>query len=153
MPTLNTHALTAEAQTTIRRSASMASRGVATAYDHVGDEYVCYADGGGSTGHRQQRIIVSRMPMPIVWETVRSTIEELHSARVSTLHVIDAGCGPSTWISRVAAYAHRLGLRLEAIGIDISEGQLEIARERVETFDAHRSARPTQHQVPGARPQ
>ena len=72
----------------------------------------------------------------IVWETVRKTIEQLRATGVSTLRVLDAGCGPGTWIRRIAAYAHRQGLGVEAIGVDISEGQLEIARKQAESFKA-----------------
>jgi SAM-dependent methyltransferase len=140
MPTLNTHALTAKAQTTIRRSGSIASRGVATAYDHVGDEYVCYADGERRDEPSAAEANRFAHADAIVWETVRSAIEQLHSAGVGTLRVLDAGCGPGTWIRRIAAHAHRLGLGLEAIGVDISEGQLEIARKQVETLEARHSA-------------
>lgn len=73
----------------------------------------------------------------IVWQTIRKSIEELCAAGVSTLRVLDAGCGPGTWISRIAAHAHRLGLIVEAVGFDISGGQLEIARKQTESIAAH----------------
>ena len=74
----------------------------------------------------------------------RSARRSISCARtgVSTVRVLDAGCGPGTWIRRIAAYAHRQGIDVEAIGVDISEGQLEIARSRAESFKArHPNAR------------
>jgi SAM-dependent methyltransferase len=108
---------------------------VASAYDHVGDEYACYADGEGledpSTG--TDRFAHADA---IVWETMRRTMDELRASGVLTLRVLDAGCGPGTWIKRIAVYAHRLGLGIEATGFDISKGQLEIARKQVESVNA-----------------
>jgi len=57
---------------------------------------------------------------------------------VSTLRILDAGCGPGTWIRRISAYATRKNLGVEAIGFDISEGQLDIARQRAKNFIACR---------------
>src|SRR5215813_5699510 len=54
-------------------------------------------------------------------------MDELRRAGVSSLRVLDAGCGPGTWMRRIAAYANRLGLGIDAVGFDISERQLEIA--------------------------
>src|SRR5262249_35307912 len=46
----------------------------------------------------------------ILWDAIRSAIDELRRAGVSSLRVLDAGCGPGTWVRRIAAYANRLGL-------------------------------------------
>src|SRR5262249_55921332 len=64
----------------------------------------------------------------IVWDAIRKTIDELRERRITRLRLLDAGCGPGTWVGRVAAYARRLNLAIDAIGFDIAEGQLEIAR-------------------------
>jgi SAM-dependent methyltransferase len=108
---------------------------LASAYDHVGDEYGCYADGKGLD---DPSVEASRFAHAdtIVWQTLRETIDELRAAGVSTLRVLDAGCGPGTWIMRTAAYADRLGLGVEAIGFDIAQRQLEIARTKAESFGA-----------------
>ena len=79
----------------------------------------CYADGEGLD---DPSVEASRFAHAdtIVWQTLRETIDELRAAGVSTLRVLDAGCGPGTWIMRTAAYADRLGLGVEAIGFDIA---------------------------------
>jgi ubiquinone/menaquinone biosynthesis C-methylase UbiE len=135
MPTLSTHAF-APSPRTIRRRTPIAKGGVASAYDHVGDEYGSYADGEGLDDPSAGETNRFAHADAIVWKTVRSTIEHLQSAGVHTLRVLDAGCGPGTWVKRTAAYAHRLGLEFEAVGIDISKGQLEIARKQIEKPEA-----------------
>jgi SAM-dependent methyltransferase len=70
----------------------------------------------------------------IVWQTICTTIDELRNAGISCLRVLDAGCGPGTWLRRIAARAHRQGLGVEAVGFDISTGQLDIARKRAESL-------------------
>jgi SAM-dependent methyltransferase len=74
-----------------------------------------------------------------------SAIDDLHAFGASTLRVLDAGCGPSTWLNRVAAYVRRLGFDIEAVGVDISAGQPEIARTRAESSNPRDSA---QHSDP-----
>ena len=126
-------------------------RAIASAYDHVGDEYGCYADGEGLEDPSEGPSRFAHADA-IVWETIRKTIDQLRAAGVSTLRVLDAGCGPGTWIRRIAAYAHRLGLGVEAIGVDISEGQLEIARKQAESFKARLSEWQVETRVLDPRP-
>jgi ubiquinone/menaquinone biosynthesis C-methylase UbiE len=61
-------------------------------------------------------------------------MDALRSEGISTLRILDAGCGPGTWLRRIAVRAHRQGLRVEAVGFDISIGQLDIARRRTESL-------------------
>jgi SAM-dependent methyltransferase len=133
-PTPNHHAF-ARSSRRSRQPRPATPRAIASAYDYVGNEYCCYADGEGlddpSAG--QNRFAHADT---IVWETIRKTIEGLRTTGVSTLSVLDAGCGPGTWIRRIAAYANRLGLGVEAVGFDISRGQLDIARKQTQDHKA-----------------
>jgi SAM-dependent methyltransferase len=105
----------------------------ARAYDQVGEVYGAYADGGATDeGSSTSRFAHADN---IVWDAIRETIDELRETGVTKLRILDAGCGPGTWVGRVAAYARRVRLSVDAIGFDIAEGQLEIARRRI-----HRAA-------------
>jgi SAM-dependent methyltransferase len=113
----------------------MATRSPASAYDHVGDGYGCYADGEALDDPCSGTNRFAH-PDAIVWETVRKTVDGLRASGLSTLRVLDAGCGPGTWLMRIAAHANRLGLGVEAIGFDIAHAQLEIARNKAASLKA-----------------
>lgn len=133
------------------RSDQTSARTIADAYDHAGVDYVSYADGDGlddpSIGHDRFAHADG-----IVWKAIRDAIDQINQAGGHTLRVLDAGCGPGTWIRRIAAYANSLSLAFEAVGFDISKGQLDIARRSVAgcgvrgrwkiTFIEHDLARP-----------
>jgi SAM-dependent methyltransferase len=106
---------------------------VAHAYDHVGDAYTRYADGEGADDPASAAVR-SVHADTIVWQTLRTAIGELREQGVSRLRVLDAGCGPGTWLTRIAADAHRQGLDVDGVGFDISAGQLAIARERASSM-------------------
>lgn len=125
----------ARSQLIFNRAALGASAGIAHAYDHVGDAYPRYADGEGPDD--APTAVRSAHADTIVWQTICSTIGALQKEGVSTLHILDAGCGPGTWLRRIAIHAHRQGLGVNAVGFDISKGQLEIARKRAKTLSAH----------------
>jgi SAM-dependent methyltransferase len=110
------------------------SAGIAAAYDHAGDAYGRYADGDGA----EEPAAANRFAHAdaIVWRAICAAIDELVAAGVSRLRVLDAGCGPGTWIVRIAARAHRLGLSVEAVGFDIATGQLAVAQKKAERLRA-----------------
>ena len=135
------HHTFAQTQRRLRRVSPSASDGVARAYDHVGPGYGRYADGEGSE-EPAMAAIRSAHADTIVWETICTSMDQLCQDGVSNLRILDAGCGPGTWLRRIAARAHRQGLHVEAVGFDISSGQLDIARERAQSMlrriaDAH----------------
>jgi SAM-dependent methyltransferase len=129
MPMPNIHALTSNPRT-IRRTTSMTSRAVASAYNHVGGGYGSYADGAAIDDQSPTQTSRFAHGDAIIWETVCRTINELRLRGVPMLRLLDAGCGPGTWVRRIARYAHRQGLGIDAVGVDISGRQLEIAREQ-----------------------
>jgi SAM-dependent methyltransferase len=128
-------AIHANLQTFRDRIRPAVSTSIAGAYDHVGDDYGRYADGDGSEDPTAGTGRFAHADA-IVWNTICSTIDELQAAGVTTLRILDAGCGPGTWTARTAARARRLGLGVTAIGFDISEGQLRIARKKAECLVA-----------------
>ena len=132
MSSLNSYAHARYRRPGIRRIEQAAPRRTAHAYDHVGEEYGCYADGKAGTN----RFAHGDM---ILWDAIRGAIDELRCAGVSSLRVLDAGCGPGTWVRRIAAYANRLGLGIHAVGFDISVRQLEIARNHPENLAEYAS--------------
>jgi len=105
------------------------SNDVAGAYDYVGDDYGRYADGDGLDNPSASTINRFAHADSIVWATICKAINELRDDGVTTLRVLDAGCGPGTWLARVVCQAHCLGLCIEAVGFDVAPGQLEIARK------------------------
>jgi hypothetical protein len=125
----------ARSPTLRRATAAGSSACVAGAYDHVGDDYGRYADGDGAedAGEAANRFAHADT---IVWQAISAAIDRLNTAGVSQLRVLDAGCGPGTWALRIAARAHELGLGVQAIGFDISSGQLTVARNKAERFRA-----------------
>src|SRR5262249_9622093 len=75
----------------------------------------------------------------VVWQALCTAIDELRRSGVSTVRILDAGCGPGTWIRRTASLVHRQGLGVDALGFDLSTRQLEIAQKRA---DSPRAANP-----------
>jgi SAM-dependent methyltransferase len=126
----NNHAH-ARAEPVPRRASRGASDDIARAYDHVGDAYGCYADGEAAD---DPEIATSRSAYAdsIVWQAICKSIGEVRGQGASRLRILDAGCGPGTWLNRVVARAHRQQLDVEAVGFDISSGQLGIARKRTD---------------------
>jgi SAM-dependent methyltransferase len=127
-------------QPALGRRSLRAPNTIADAYDHVGHAYTRYAD-GEEADDPASAAVRSAHADTIVWQTLRTAIGELRDQGVSCLRVLDAGCGPGTWLTRIAADAHRQALDVEGVGFDISGGQLAIARERASSLLANSTGR------------
>lgn len=103
------------------------ARSNAAAYDHTGERYTLYAD-GSSDQHGSRRRQYAHADT-IVWNAIRREVDALVQSGVQTIRLLDAGCGPGVWLKRVADYADTLGCELEAVGFDVSPGQLQLASE------------------------
>ena len=105
----------------------------ASAYNHVGGEYSRYADGDWVDN---RSVPANRFAHAdaIVWEAVCRSLDELHKAGITNVRVLDAGCGPGIWTTRIAEYAHHVGLSLVLVGVDISKSQLDMARKHAAAF-------------------
>jgi SAM-dependent methyltransferase len=119
---------------TKRRSADLplldnAAANAADAYNQAGDDYLAYADGTAeelyafdgrySYGDRQ------------IWTLLERKLIEIRSRGADSVTILDAGCGPGTWLRRLVARAHALGFTtIEARGFDIAQAQIQRARLR-----------------------
>ena len=100
----------------------------ATAYDAVGTGYRAYADGDV----RRLFDFSSRYSFADreIWQRIDAILVELRAAGRLALTIVDAGCGPGTWLLRVVLRARALGFReVVAHGFDISPAMIDLARE------------------------
>jgi SAM-dependent methyltransferase len=104
-----------------------ASAIVAAAYNQSGGDYVAYADGDpthlfaftGPHAYADRRI----------WAILEAKLRELRATGASSIGILDAGCGPGTWLRRLVVRAHELGFTsITARGFDIARAQVQRAR-------------------------
>ncbi|WP_419728624.1 class I SAM-dependent methyltransferase [Lichenicola sp.] len=113
-----------------RHSADVGGRlsaGAATAYDAAGADYLSYADGDptrpfefeGCLGFADREI----------WRRIDARLAQLAAAGQRHIRILDAGCGPGTWLGRIVLGAHTHGFTtIEAHGLDISPAMVALAR-------------------------
>jgi SAM-dependent methyltransferase len=104
-----------------------ASAIIAAAYNQSGADYVAYADGdptnlfafSGLHAYADRRI----------WAILEAKLGELRATGVSSIGILDAGCGPGTWLRRLVVRAHELGFTtIKARGFDVAWAQVQRAR-------------------------
>ena len=68
----------------------------ASVYNYVGNDYSSYADGDGDELNPELAAAAHRFAHAdtIVWQAVRSALDELRKFGASEVRVLDAGCGP-----------------------------------------------------------
>ena len=100
---------------------------VAAVYNEAGDDYVAYADGDpqrlfsfeGLHAYSDQR----------VWSLLESKLRDIRNGGGSSVRILDAGCGPGTWLRRCVVRARQLGFaEIAARGFDIADAQIRTAR-------------------------
>jgi SAM-dependent methyltransferase len=100
---------------------------VADIYNQAGDDYASYADGDpsqpfafdGMHGYADR----------CVWAVLDKKLTDLRATGASSVRLLDAGCGPGTWLSRLVIRAHALGFSsITARGFDIAQAQIQRAR-------------------------
>ena len=103
----------------------------AAAYDRAGQDYVAYADGAidrpftfaGALGHADREM----------WRRIDLKLTRLAAGGSRSLKVFDAGCGPGTWLHRIALRARELGFAaLELRGMDISPKMVALAQNTLD---------------------
>src|SRR5579862_2381653 len=117
------------AQAKIRRPAAAQSddTDTATAYNQAGDDYLAYADGDPQNlyafdaqygyGDRQ------------VWDSIEQILFKRRASGARSIRILDAGCGPGTWLRRIVTRAQALGFaRIDARGFDVAQAQVQRAR-------------------------
>jgi SAM-dependent methyltransferase len=103
-------------------------RDVATVYSRAGRAYVAYADGDphqlfsfeGLHAYADRRL----------WSLLEQKLIDLRATGACSVRMLDAGCGPGTWLRRLVTRAQALGFRdIVARGFDIAEAQIQSARD------------------------
>lgn len=106
---------------------SEATNDVADIYNQAGDDYITYADGDPSQpfAFDGMHAYADRC----VWEVLERKLTELRASGASTVRLLDAGCGPGTWLRRLITHAHALGFSsITARGFDIAQAQIKRAQ-------------------------
>jgi SAM-dependent methyltransferase len=99
----------------------------ASAYNRAADAYVRYADGDprhlfSFEGHHAY---ADRL----VWSVLETKLRDLRATGATSVTILDAGCGPGTWLRRLVTRAHLLGFSCTtARGFDVAEVQVLTAR-------------------------
>ena len=99
----------------------------AAIYDHAGDDYVAYADGDPNRlfAFDGAHAYADRY----VWSVLETKLAALRASGANSIRLLDAGCGPGTWLRRLVAKAHSMGFgSISARGFDIAQAQVRRAR-------------------------
>ena len=100
-----------------------------TPYDEAGSDYTAYADGDSERPFDFRGL--HAFADKCVWARLDHKLRTLKASGTRTLRILDAGCGPGTWLRRLVAHAHWLGFEhIEARGFDIAELQIAEARKK-----------------------
>jgi len=103
------------------------SASTASAYDRAGDNYLAYADGDprqlyaftGCYAYGDRRL----------WSALDAELAARRAAGATSISILDAGCGPGTWLRRLVVRARALGFtEITARGFDIAHEQVIRAR-------------------------
>jgi len=98
------------------------------AYEDATDKYLAYADGdpGQLFAFDGRHAYGDRC----LWSVLDSKLIALRQSGAQSLRVLDAGCGPGTWLRRVVTRAHALGFtRIRARGFDVAQSQIRKAMQ------------------------
>ncbi len=96
-------------------------------YNGAGESYVAYADGDpvrlfcfdGTHAYADRQL----------WFLLDTKLRDLLASGATSIHLLDAGCGPGTWVRRLVTRARMLGFpSITARGFDVSQAQIEVAR-------------------------
>jgi SAM-dependent methyltransferase len=100
---------------------------IAAAYNRAGDEYGAYADGDPERLFSFEGL--HAYADRCLWSLLEAKLSDLRATGALSVSVIDAGCGPGTWLRRLVTHAHLLGFSaINARGFDVAETQIQIAR-------------------------
>jgi SAM-dependent methyltransferase len=104
-----------------------AAASVAAAYNQAGGDYVAYADGDPT--HLFEFDGLHAYADHRVWTLLDKKLTDLRANGVRSIRILDAGCGPGTWLRRLVTRAHALGFTaITARGFDVARAQIQRAR-------------------------
>jgi SAM-dependent methyltransferase len=96
-------------------------------YDQAGDAYIQYADGDPTQLFAFEGL--HAYADRYVWSVLSDTLLQRRASGATSLRLLDAGCGPGTWLRRVITLASALGFTsISARGFDVSSAQIRRAR-------------------------
>lgn len=100
---------------------------IADAYNHAGEGYLRYADGDPRQLFAFEGL--HAFGDRHIWTLINAKLVALRAASRDALRVVDAGCGPGTWLRRIVVRAVELGFkRIDARGFDLAQAQVASAR-------------------------
>lgn len=100
----------------------------AFAYDLVSEDYLHYADGKADALFD----FTSRYSYADsqIWRQIDAALFDLRAQGRSDIRILDAGCGPGTWLIRTVTRALGMGFRnIQARGFDISPEMVRLAQD------------------------
>jgi SAM-dependent methyltransferase len=104
-----------------------AFEGVAAIYNQAGDGYAAYADGDPDNLFAFDGL--HAYADHYLWTQLDAKLVALRAAGSQSVNILDAGCGPGTWLRRLVTRANALGFtKIIARGFDIAQAQIERAR-------------------------
>jgi SAM-dependent methyltransferase len=112
----------------------MVANEAAQAYDAVGETYLRYADGDP----RALFEFSSRYGFADreIWRRIDARLVALRSSGRTSIRILDAGCGPGTWLMRCALRARALGfIEIDGLGFDISPAMVDLATQAAARLD------------------
>jgi len=100
---------------------------VAAAYNQAGGDYVAYAEGDPTRLYAFDGL--HAYADWHLWTVLEAKLNDLRATGASSIAILDAGCGPGTWLRRLVTRAHTLGFtNITARGFDIARAQIQRAR-------------------------
>lgn len=111
-----------------RLAADAPTANAGAAYDNAGEAYLTYADGDPRRLYAfdSQYAYGDRR----LWEQLDALLATRRRSGATTIRILDAGCGPGTWLRRVVLRARALGYTsITARGFDLAQGQVDRARQ------------------------
>lgn len=104
---------------------------VAKAYNGAGQGYAVYAD--GDLKHLFNFSGLHSFADHEVWNRLDAELLRLKACGATSISLLDAGCGPGTWLRRMVARARELGFTaITARGFDIAQVQIQAAKRNAE---------------------
>jgi hypothetical protein len=96
------------------------------AYNQAGGDYVAYADGDPT--HLFAFNGLHAYPDRQIWTVLEAKLTHRRATGASSISILDAGCGPGTWLRRLVTRAHVLGFTtITARGFDVARVQVQRA--------------------------
>jgi SAM-dependent methyltransferase len=106
---------------------SILSERTGQAYSQAGEHYAAYADGASEQLFDFDGI--HAYADACVWQRLDTALRNLRETGAHGVSILDAGCGPGTWLRRMVTRARALGFTdITAHGFDIARAQIRQAR-------------------------